>query len=302
MAHSPYGSRKRGVFRFGRTRLKRIGGSGWTLADTYHWLLAMPWSWFFLVTSAAYLATNLVFALLYLAVPGAVSNARPGAFIDVFFFSIETLATVGYGTMSPGSIYGHTIASIEILVGMLELAVSTGLMFARFSRPSSRILFSKVAVVTNFNGVPTLMFRTGNERNNLILEASVRAAIVRRERTLEGQEFTRFYELKLERNNTSVFALSWTVMHQIDQDSPLYGKGPEQLKNDDAYLTVSISGTDDTLNDFVHARYNYGAEDIFYGHCFVDILSEPVDDVRIIDFGRFHDIEVSPLDKGAVLP
>ncbi len=290
MSHSPYGSRKRGVFRFGRTQLKRVGGSGWTLADTYHWLLAMPWRWFFVVTSGAYLATNLVFALLYLAVPGAVSNARPGSFLDVFFFSIETLATVGYGTMSPNSIYGHTVASVEILVGMLELALSTGLMFARFSRPSSRILFSKVAVVTNFNGVPTLMFRTGNERNNLILEASVRAAIVRRERTQEGQEFTRFHELKLERDNTSVFALSWTIMHKIDPDSPLHGKSPEQLIEDDAYLTVSISGTDDTLNDFVHARHNYGPEDIHYGSRFVDILSGRVDDVRIIDFGLFHDI------------
>lgn len=290
MSHSPYGSRKRGVFRFGRTQLKRVGGSGWNLADTYHWLLAMKWRWFFMVTSGAYLATNLVFALLYLAVPGAVANARPGSFLDVFFFSIETLATVGYGTMSPNSVYGHTVASVEILVGMLELALSTGLMFARFSRPSSRILFSKVAVVTNFNGVPTLMFRTGNERNNLILEASVRAAIVRRERTQEGQEFTRFYELKLERDNTSVFALSWTVMHKIDADSPLHGKSPEQLIEDDAYLTVSISGTDDTLNDFVHARHNYGPEDIHYGFRFVDILSGRVDDVRIIDFGLFHDV------------
>ncbi len=294
MSHSPYGSRTRGVFRFGPAQLKRIGGSGWNLADTYHWLLAMPWRWFFLVTAVAYLVTNLVFAGLYFAVPGSVANARPDSFLDVFFFSIETLATVGYGNMNPATVYGHSVASVEILVGMLELAVSTGLMFARFSRPSSRILFSKVAVVARFDGVPTLMFRTGNERNNLILEASVRAAIVCRERTLEGQEFTRFYELDLERDNTSVFALSWTVMHKIDERSPLFGKRPEQLLADGAYLTVSISGTDDTLNDFVHSRHNYGQEDIHYGYRFVDILSERDGDVRLLDFSKFHDIVPDP--------
>jgi inward rectifier potassium channel len=290
MGHSPYGSRQRGVFRFGTAQLRRVGGSGWNLADTYHWLLAMPWRWYFAVTAIAYLLTNLVFASLFYAVPGSVANVQDGSFLEVFFFSIETLATVGYGTMSPATTYGHTVASIEILVGMLELAVSTGLMFARFSRPSSRILFSKVAVVTKFNGVPTLMFRTGNERNNLILEASVRAALVRRERTEEGQEFTRFFELALERDNTSVFALSWTIMHRIVEGSPLYGKTADQMLNDGAFLAVSISGTDDTLNDFVHSRHNYGPEDIHFGSHFVDILSERDGDVRILDFGKFHDI------------
>ena len=294
MSHSPYGSRKRGVFRFGSAQLKRIGGSGWNLADTYHWLLAMQWRWYFFVTAVAYLVTNLVFAGLYYAAPGSVANAHEGSFLDVFFFSIETLATVGYGNMSPATVYGHSVASVEILVGMLELAISTGLMFARFSRPSSRILFSKVAVVARFDGVPTLMFRTGNERNNLILEASVRAAVVRRERTQEGQDFTRFYELALERDNTSVFALSWTVMHKIDERSPLYGKTAAQMLADGAYLTVSISGTDDTLNDFVHSRHNYAPEDIHYGFRFVDILSESDGEVRLLDFGRFHDIVPDP--------
>ncbi len=290
MSHSPYGTRKRGVFRFGATKLKRVGGSGWTLADTYHWLLAMPWSWFFVVTAIAYLLTNLVFASLFYVVPGSVANVREWSFLDLFFFSIETLATVGYGVMNPATTYGHIIASLEILVGMLELAVSTGLMFARFSRPTSRILFSRVAVVTSFNGVPTLMFRAGNERNNLILEASVRAAVVRREATSEGQEFTRFFELELERDNTSVFALSWTIMHRIVEGSPLYGKTPANMLDDGAFLTVSISGTDDTLNDFIHSRHNYGPEDIHYNHRFVDILSEREGEVRILNFGKFHDI------------
>jgi inward rectifier potassium channel len=294
MSQAPYGSRRRGVFRFGATQLRRVGSARWHWTDLYHAMLAMSWPWFFLMLGVLYVGTNVVFACAYYAVPGSVANARPGSVLDVFFFSIETLATVGYGFMNPGSVYGHVVASVEILVGMMEVAVVTGLMFARFSRPSARILFSRVAVVARFNGTPTVMIRTGNERNNLILEASVRAALVRREKTLEGQEFTRFYDLALERNTTSVFALSWTVMHKIDERSPLYGKTPAEMEAEGAYLTVSISGTDDTLNDFVHARHNYGHDDIRFGYRFVDILAERDGEVRIIDFGKFHDITPDP--------
>ncbi|MES2299915.1 MAG: ion channel [Pseudomonadota bacterium] len=294
MSQAPYGSRNRGVFRFGATQLRRVGGTQWHWTDLYHFMLAMSWPWFFIMLGLLYVGTNVLFATAYFVVPGSVANARPGSVLDVFFFSIETLATVGYGYMNPGSVYGHVVASIEILVGMLEVAVVTGLMFARFSRPSARIMFSNVAVVARFNGTPTLMIRTGNQRNNLILEASVRAALVRREKTLEGQEFTRFYDLALERNITSVFALSWTVMHKIDERSPLYGKTPREMEEEGAYLTVSISGTDDTLNDFVHSRHNYGHEDIRFGYRFVDILADRDGDVRIIDFGKFHDVTPDP--------
>ncbi len=253
-------------------------------------MLTLSWPRFLLLVGALYLITNLAFAGAFYLVPGSVSNARPGRFIDVVFFSIETLATVGYGYMNPGSTYGHVVASAEILLGMVEVAAVTGLLFARFSRPTSRIVFSDVAVVTNFNGVPTLMLRTGNERNNLIIEADVRAALVRREVTLEGQMFTRFYDLALDRDHSGVFALSWTVMHRIDSGSPLFGMTREDLHDSVTTLTVSISGMDDTLNDFVHARQSYAAEHIHFGYRFVDILSDKVGDVRVLDFSKFHDI------------
>ena len=294
MSEAQYGARERGVFRFGSAQLKRVGGSGRHWTDLYHWMLAMPWPQFFLLIGGQYLITNLVFATAYYLVPGSVANARPGDPFDTFFFSIETLATVGYGNMYPATLYAHMLASVEILVGMLEVAIVTGLMFARFSRPSSRILFSKVVVVARFNGTPTLMIRTGNERNNLILEATVNSSIVLREKTLEGQEFTRFYDLKLERNSTSVFALSWTVMHRIDETSPLFGRSAEDLFDAGATLTVSMSGMDDTLNDFVHARHSYAPDEIFFNHRFVDILSQRDGEVRIIDFDKFHDITPDP--------
>jgi inward rectifier potassium channel len=281
----------RGAFQMGTSQIKRVGLSRWAWSDIYHWMLTVSWPRFFLLIGALYFFTNLVFALAFFLVPGSISNARPGYFPDAVFFSIETLATVGYGYMNPGSTYGHIVASTEILLGMVEVAAVTGLLFARFSRPTSRIMFSDVAVVTPFNGVPTLMLRAGNQRANLILEASVRASVVRRETTLEGQVFTRFYDLTLEREHSGVFALTWTVLHKIDESSPFFGKTREDLQNEGATLTVAISGTDDTLNDFVHARQTYAAEHIFFNHHFADIMSDKQEgNVRILDYSKFHDI------------
>jgi inward rectifier potassium channel len=281
----------RGEFLMGTSRIRRVGVSRWHWGDIYHWMLTVSWPRFFLLVGALYLITNLVFALAFYAVPGSISNARPGYFPDCVFFSIETLATVGYGYMNPATTYGHIVASTEILLGMVEVAAVTGLLFARFSRPTSRIMFSNVAVITPFNGVPTLMLRAGNERANLILEASVRASLVRRETTLEGQVFTRFYDLQLEREQSGVFALTWTILHKIDESSPLFGKTQQDLQNEGTTLAVAISGTDDTLNDFVHARQTYAAEHIHYNHHFADILSDKIEgNVRVLDYSKFHDI------------
>lgn len=293
---------ERGTFRMGNSRIKRIGLPRWYWADIYHWMLTLTWGRFFLLFSTLYVLTNLLFAGAFYLVPGAVANARPGSFLDMVFFSIETLATVGYGYMNPGNTYGHVVASVEIMLGMLEVATVTGLLFARFSRPTSRIMFSDAAVITPFNGVPTLMLRAGNERSNLILEASVRASLVRRETTLEGQLFTRFYDLKLERERTTVFALTWTIMHRIDESSPLWGKTQRDLINEGTTLTVGVSGTDDTLNDFVHARQSYSAEHIFFNHHFADILSDKLEgDIRILDFSKFHDIHPDG-SRGGTMP
>ncbi|GJI94131.1 inward rectifier potassium channel protein [Duganella caerulea] len=281
----------RGVFQMGTSQIKRVGLGRRYWGDIYHWMLTLSWPRFFLLVGVLYMVTNVAFALAFYLVPGSVSNARPGSFLDTFFFSIETLATVGYGYMNPGSTYGHIVASTEILLGMVEVATVTGLLFARFSRPTSRIMFSDVAVITPFNGVPTLMLRTGNERGNLILEASVRATLIRREMTLEGQIFTRFYDLELERERSGVFALTWTILHKIDESSPFWGKTKEDLQKEGATLSVAVSGTDDTLNDFVHARQTYAAEHIFFNHHFADIMSDKLDgNVRILDYSKFHDI------------
>ncbi|MGV7206744.1 ion channel [Oxalobacteraceae bacterium A2-2] len=297
----PRVGRVRGAFQMGNSQIRRVGVRTAHWADTYHWMLTLSWPRFFVLMFVLYMATNLVFAAAYFAVPGSIANARPGYFPDLVFFSMETLATVGYGYMNPATTYGHIVASTEMLIGVVQAAAITGLLFARFARPTSRIMFSNVAVITPFNGVPTLMLRAGNERDNLILEASVRATLVRREVTLEGQVFTRFYDLKLERETSSVFALTWTVMHRIDESSPLWGKTQEQLREEAATLSVAMTGTDDTLNDFVHARQTYAAEHIYFNYHFADIMSDKIEgNVRVLDYSKFHDIYPDGSSEGTM--
>ncbi len=269
--------------------MRRVGSARHGRRDLYHQMLTMPWSWFFGVQAAAYLVFNAVFALLYVAAPGSVANARPGSFADAFFFSVQTMATIGYGVMAPQTLYANVLVTVEALMGMASFAVAAGLIFARFSRPTARILFSRVAVVTPFNGVPTLMFRCANERRNQIFEAQVHVDFARQETSAEGLELRRSYELALARNRNPQFSLSWTVMHPIDAQSPLYGIDPDLLAGQEASIVVTLTGIDETLSQTVFARIGYRADEILWGRKFVDILSETEAGETLVDYRRFHD-------------
>jgi inward rectifier potassium channel len=260
----------------------------WT-GDSYHWLLRLSWPRFLLGGVALYLATNALFALFYLAQPGAIARARPGAFADAFFFSVQTIATLGYGVMAPATFYANIVVTIETAVGLIFLAVATGLVFARFSRPTARVLFSRVAVVAPHNGVPTLSFRLANQRRNQILRAEVDVALLVDEATQEGETIRRFYDLKLARRHSPVFALTFTVMHPIVEHSPLYGATPASLAAQNAELVVTVTGLDETMAAAVNARTSYLADEIVWGHRFVDIMALTDDGHRIIDYRRFHD-------------
>ena len=230
----------------GRPAAILVGRDAARWTDLYHVLLTIPW-WSFLGAMAlVYVAANAVFALLYLLDPGGVANARPGSFWDAFFFSVQTIGTLGYGVLAPQSFYAHVVVTIETFFGLVNLAIGTGLIFARFSRPTARILFSRVAVIAPFEGVPTLMFRAANQRGNQILEAEVMVNFVRHTVTQEGIEMRRFDDLRTARSRSPLFALSWTVMHPIDPQSPLYGATPESLAAEQAEIVVVISGTDET--------------------------------------------------------
>jgi inward rectifier potassium channel len=259
--------------------------------DLYHWLLRLSWSSFLLGGVAFYMAANALFALLYLAQPGAIEKARPGAFWDAFFFSVQTIATIGYGTMAPATFYANIVVTIETAVGLLFLAMATGLVFARFSRPTARVLFSRVAVVGPYNGVPTLSLRLANQRRNQILQAEVDLALLLDEETKEGDTIRRFYDLSLARRRSPVFAMTFTVMHPIEPGSPLFGGTPARLASQNAELVVSVTGIDETMAAPVHARTSYLPDEILWGHRFVDVIGWNADGRRVIDYRRFHDTE-----------
>ncbi|QIR39758.1 ATP-sensitive inward rectifier potassium channel 10 [Tolypothrix sp. PCC 7910] len=258
--------------------------------DPYHLLLTVSWPGFFLLIAVAYLATNAVFALAYLAGGDCIENARPGSFLDVFFFSVQTLASIGYGAMYPKTLYANTIVTIEAMVGLMGIAVMTGLAFARFSRPTARVVFSRVAVITPHEGQPTLMFRTANKRRNLILEAQMRVYLMRDEVTAEGHYIRRIHELKLLRNLSPSFTLTWLAMHVIDESSQLYGMATESLLKTNSSIVVSLSGIDETVAQVLHARHTYSATDLLWNYQFVNIMHETSDGHRYIDYQYFHDV------------
>lgn len=259
-------------------------------SDLYHWLLALSWRKFLLLISLFYLCINILFACAYLTTGNGIANVQPGSFKDAFFFSIQTLSTVGYGSMYPETLYAQLLVTAEVWVGLLLVAILTGLMFARFSRPTARVLFSQVAVICPFNGVPTLMFRAANRRENQILEAQVQVSLVRDEITPEGHHLRRFYDLKLLRSQTPIFGLSWQVMHPIDETSPLYGVSAESLKRVEGEIWVALTGLDETFSQTIHARHSYSSADVFWNMCFVDIFSRSPEGQYQIDISRLDHI------------
>lgn len=267
---------------------KGLTHSKWS--DPYHLLLTISWNKFIALTVTSYIAINSLFALLYLIQRDSIKNARPGSFSDAFFFSVQTMATIGYGAMYPQTDYANFLVSIEALAGLVGVAMGTALMFARFSRPTAKVLFSRVAVVTPINGVPTLIFRAANERRNQILEATVAVSLLRDEITTEGEFMRRFYDLTLVRSQSRNFSLTWTVMHQIDQNSPFYGETPESLAQAKADLIITLTGIDEIVSQIVHARHYYITDEILFDRRFVDIFSTKSDGRRMIDYSRFHDV------------
>jgi inward rectifier potassium channel len=286
MARAP----RQRLARFGVSRpVVAIGLDRALLRDVYHDLLTMPWRRFFALVFVSYLVVNGAFATGYLVL-GGIENARPGSFEDAFFFSVQTLATIGYGKMAPATLEANLLVAVEALLGLVGLAVTTGLVFARFSRPTARVLFSKVAVVTTYDGVPSLMFRMANARGSEIAEARLRFILVRNERTAEGDEVRRVHDLKLRRNEHGAFVLTWLAIHPIDAESPLHGQDAAALKASMSDFIVSLTGIDDGLAQTIHTRYAYRAEDVVWNARFADILS-PGEGRSIIDYTRFHEVE-----------
>ena len=272
-------------------RILAVGLRPQPLADLYHSLLTARWWQFLLIVVVAYVSVNALFALVYLALGDAIEHARPGSFADAFFFSVQTMATVGYGNFWPRTTAANLLATAEMIMGGVGLALMAGLAFARFARPTARVLFSAVAVVRRWEGTPALMFRMANARSSQIVEAHVTVMLVRTERTAEGDVVRRLMDLRLLRAQHALFALTWTAVHPLDEASPLRGATPESLAGADAVLVVSFAGFDENLATTVHARHTYLASDILFGRRLADVIQRGPRGERTIDYRRFHETE-----------
>jgi inward rectifier potassium channel len=283
--------------RASKSRVVRLGGreiitEGLNLnfwADISHRCMTASWPAFIGGAALVFIAFNAVFAAFYWIGNQPISNVPGGAYIDYLYFSIETLSTAGYGDMHPHTHYGHLIATVELFTGIFSMSLMTGLIFARFSRPNARLLFADNPVISSHEGVPTLMVRLANERHNIISNASARLWLFRNGVSVEGQSFRRFYELPLSRNESPALALSWTLYHALDEESPLYGLSADDLEASRASLVVVVSGYDVIAAQAVHAQKSYNHPDIRFGHCYADILGTSEDGRLRIDYGRFHE-------------
>ncbi|MFT7623225.1 MAG: inward rectifier potassium channel [Myxococcota bacterium] len=257
--------------------------------DLYFHFMDGPWSRLLIALLASYFFTNLFFAALYMLQPEGIAGMKPGSFLDAFFFSVQTMTTIGYGAMHPQTVYADVLVTIEAALGLLGVALATGLLFAKASRPKTRVLFSKHAVISTRHGVPTLTFRVGNARGNDVIEATMRVAVLVNEVSPEGHQIRRIHDIKLVRANAPVFALSWTLMHQVDESSPLHGWAPEEYGNHLMALICTMTGYDATYAQQVHTRHLYYPENLYVGRRFVDVIDAMPDGRLMIDYAKFHD-------------
>ncbi len=277
--------------RSGQVEFLKLNLERWEYRDIYQWLLALSWPQFAALIAGVYIVINLVFASIYALGGNCIAGMTPGSYFEAFFFSVQTLATVGYGHWYPQTLCGHIVTTIEIIVGMFGLAVMTGLIFVRFSRPSARILFSRSIVIGPLNGRPTLMLRVGNLRAQSMVEAEFRILFTRDEPIVEGDTFRHFYDLKLHFDRLISFPAALTLRHTIDEQSPLHGETAESLAASRAIFTASVVGIDPVIPAAVQTQQDYTWRDIRFGERFVEIYSEPTDGKLTVDFGRLHDTE-----------
>jgi low temperature requirement protein LtrA len=256
-------------------------------SDLYSFFMSGGWVRVFATLGVLFLLTNVFFAALYTLEDGAIGNGRPHHFADAFFFSVQTMSTIGYGSLFPNSQYGQLVATLEAAVSMIGVAIVTGFVFAKVSRARAGVLFSKPIIVTLMDGKPTLQMRVGNARGQEIVDASVDMFCMRDEVTQEGAHLRRLRDLKLARSRSPLFRLTWTIIHMVDESSPLHDVDwgqPGELM-----IGVTLIGHDGVYGQTTYARHFYAAEDIRVGHQFVDIVDQLDDGRLMIDYTAFHD-------------
>src|SRR5437762_516239 len=277
--------------RSGQVEFVKVGTDAWRWRDVYRWLLGLRWPQFAAFVASLYIGLNLFFAALYSFQQDSIAGSTGGSrFFDCFFFSVQTLATVGYGHMYPQTLYGHLVSTIEIMTGIFLIAVMTGLIFVRFSRPIARVVFSRSMVIAPLNGKPTLMVRVGNENHHSMVEAQFRIMYSRDQELAEGGDFRYFHDLKLHFDRLTVFPAALTLRHEINDQSPLSGATLESLEAERALFFVSVVGIDPVIAAEVQRQKDYSWRDLLFGRRFVEIYTQ--EEGRLtVDYGRLHDTE-----------
>jgi inward rectifier potassium channel len=300
------GKKRRSVqvrrIRFGEREFVTEGIDREIFHDLFHHFMTVGWPRLFATFAAFFLAFDTIFGFLYYLVPGCIANLSPPGFAGAFFFSVETLATVGYGDMHPQTLYGHSVAMVEIFVGLMSLALITGLMFARFSRPRARFTFTKNIVVRPLDGRTTLMIRAANLRQNVVQDASARLYMLRDEVTQEGFRIRRVIDLPLIRAQHPMFVLGWTLTHAIDESSPLNRETAESLRKSNPTFVLSMSGNDQSTGQTLTARAEYSDRDIRWNATFRDVFAEAPDGTLHIDYTKFHEVDLLPDAKSELIP
>lgn len=255
--------------------------------DFYFFLMELTWPRLFLLIVLAFIVINIIFGTLYFQSPSSLSMSDK-TWWNCFFFSVQTFSTIGYGTISPISFYANILVTIEAALGLISSAMIAGIVFAKFSRPKARILFSKPLLINNYHGKRVLNFRVGNSRANDLVDTNITITALIEERTPEGVLLRKMSDLKLDRSRSSFFSLSWTVFHVIDETSPLFGIiEPEPHISIIAFTTLLI-GHDGTYSQTIYAKHTYYPEDIMYDRYFVDVIHQQPDGRMAVDYNKFH--------------
>ena len=283
------------VNRDGSFNSRRTGLPFWASLNPYYELITMPWWAFGSLVLLGYLLVNVAFALAYWALgPNALAVAPDSAlgnrFLQAFFFSVQTFATIGYGKVTPEGVGANALVTLEALVGLLGVALATGIVFARFSRPMSRVMFSDQAVVAPYQGGHAFMFRVVNGMRTQLTELEAEVTFSRFEGA-KGERTRRFYPLRLAREKVAFFPLAWTVVHPIDADSPLSGVDARSLAEGEAEFLVLLRGLDDTLFQTVRARTSYRAGEVAWNAKFASMYRRGQPGVVAVDVNKLSDVE-----------
>ena len=291
------GARQRLLNRNGSFNVIREGLNPFSSLSLYHWLLTISWSKFLGFITGVYVGVNALFAYAFLLCGPDALQSSSGSFVGhsfyrAFFFSVDTFATIGYGNIIPVGVAANTLVTIEALVNILGIALATGVIFSRFSRPSARIVYSRNAIVAPYRNGSGLEFRIANGRSSQLIEVQIQVILTKLERT-DGSLVRKFYDLSLERHRVVFFALSWTVVHPIDPSSPMWGLTQKDLLDADAEILILLTGTDETLSQTVHSRSSYKADEIVWGAKFANMfMRTEADGIIGMNLSRIHDIEV----------